>query len=70
MDTYSIFKATKSAFRQLLREQNPDKDDYWLECESNDWANEVVERVVRDGMVYPFSEINKSRKEAYYPTGY
>jgi hypothetical protein len=66
MDTYSIFKAAKIAFRQLLKEHNPIMGDYELECESNDWANEVVQITIKEGMMYPFSELNKP-KETYYP---
>lgn len=66
MDTYTIFKAAKDMFIRLLREQNPDKDNYWLESEANIWADNVVEQAIKMGMFYPFSEINK-RKETYYP---
>ena len=71
MDTYSIFKAAKIHFKTLLREQNSDKDydDYWYECEANDWANSVVESAVKEGMFYPFSELNKP-KELYPPLDY
>lgn len=59
MDTYTIFRVAKQQFKKLLRESNPEKDEYWCDCEAEWLAQEVVEECLKCGMQYPYSEINK-----------
>lgn len=59
MDTYTIFKAARFILRNYLREHNPDISDYDCEYQASDLANDIVEVAIKEGMYYPFSEINK-----------
>jgi hypothetical protein len=71
VDTYTIFKAARETIKWALASQPElaEKGDLWFENEAIFYANAIVEDCIKQGMMYPFSELNKHQETfAYYPT--
>ena len=59
MDTYTIYKAAKNVLVGALKEHIKDKEYIWYMEEADFYANQVVEECLKNGLVYPFKDLNK-----------